>query len=272
MTPADPDFDLLVDAVQGAGAVALHYFKRKYQVWEKSKNDPVSEADFAVNRYLKARLEAARPDYGWLSEENEDDPKRLTRSHVWVIDPIDGTRAFIGGTADFSVSAALVVDGKPLLGAVLRPLTGDLFAASQGGGARLNDELIMAKDCADLSGARMVGDEGYFRSRRIWPMPWPEIHCEACNSIALRLCLVAAGMADAAVTLRAKNDWDMAAADLILSEAGGVLNPHLSPHVYNSKTPKMPLVVASNPAIADAVMQRVDAAIRHEKERKTRSA
>ncbi|MGF1605543.1 MAG: inositol monophosphatase family protein [Rhodothalassiaceae bacterium] len=256
------DFALLVDAVRGAGAIALHYFNRKLRVWEKAKNNPVTEADIAVNRYLKARLEAARPDYGWLSEENEDDPRRLTKERVWVVDPIDGTRAFMKGTADFAISVALVEAGRPRLGVVYRPLRQDLYAAASGCGARLNGEPIHPSDRTVLDDSRLAGDPGYFRSKKIWPLAWPATRCRNWNSIALRVCFVASGRVDAAVTLQPKQDWDMAAADLILTEAGGRFDSgEAGPHAYNGPIPRLPRIIATNGPLHAAVMERVQAAV-----------
>jgi len=256
------DATLLRDAVRGAGSVAMHYFRRRPKVWEKAKNDPVSEADMAVNRYLKARLEAARPAYGWLSEESEDDPRRFGCDRVWVVDPIDGTRAFIKGRPDFVISAALVDCGRPVLGIVFRPALDQLFEAGLGTGARLNGQPIQISARAALEAGGMAGAEDYFRSRTVWPLPWPQLRFQPCNSIALRVCLVACGDLEAAVTLRPKNDWDIAAADLILSEAGGLLDSGEGrPHLYNGKLPRLPRIIATNGHVHAAVMARVDAAV-----------
>ena len=132
------DHALLLDAVREAGALALKYFRTDVESWDKSPDNPVSEADLAVDKLLRDKLMTARPGYGWLSEETADTPDRRTKSHVWIVDPIDGTRAFLRGTPQFAVSAALVVDEHPVSGAVFNPAQGEMFEAKKGGGARLN--------------------------------------------------------------------------------------------------------------------------------------
>jgi myo-inositol-1(or 4)-monophosphatase len=117
----EADRALLLDAVRGAGPVAMRFFRNAVRQWEKNPGDPVSEADHAVNDLLKARLHEARPDYGWLSEETPDDVDRLGRPRVWCVDPIDGTRAFLKGDPEFSICAALLEGGRPILAAVYNP-------------------------------------------------------------------------------------------------------------------------------------------------------
>ena len=261
--PAPPDLAadarLLTAAVRDAGAVALDYFHRGARFWDKAANDPVSEADLAVDASLQAALAGSRPDYGWLSEEGEDDPRRLACQRTWVVDPIDGTRAFLKGRDTFVVSAALVERGRPVAAAIFRPVTGDLFTAERGAGARLNDAPIKAPATDRLEDAAVLGDAGLFRSERLWPVPWPAVRCSGgYNAIALRICLVAAGAFDATVSLRPTNDWDLAAAELILEEAGGVCVSHMAgPHAYNTAKPKPPFVVAAAAGLEHSIMKRM---------------
>ena len=129
--------DRLASAVREAGALALHMFRGRPASWIKGASSPVSEADLAVDALLRERLLAIR-DAGWLSEETEDDPARLQRAEVWVVDPIDGTRAYLAGLAEWVIAAALVRFGRPLVAALYAPVSDELFLSVAGGGATLN--------------------------------------------------------------------------------------------------------------------------------------
>jgi myo-inositol-1(or 4)-monophosphatase len=216
----DRDRERLAAAVQAAGAVALKFFKGPLKHWTKGQGDsPVSEADIASNDLLHKLL--VEPGDGWLSEESENDPARLAAKRVWVVDPIDGTRAFIAGRDDWSVSAALVVDGRPTVAALFAPATDELFLATVGGGATRNAEPIRVNDGPSLNGVRMGGpkrllDKLVESGAGIVPMP--RIH-----SLALRLARVAHAALDAAMAGGNGHDWDLAAADLLVHEAGGLM-------------------------------------------------
>jgi myo-inositol-1(or 4)-monophosphatase len=239
------DLALLTETVRAAGAIARQYFGTDYRHWRKEGGSPVTEADIAVNRFLCERLTAARPDYGWLSEESPDDPARLTRQRVFVVDPIDGTIAFLKGRPHFTVCAAVVTAGRPCCGAVYNPAGDELYAARTGGGATRNGTPIHVGTRAQLQGCRMLG-----RRDVLTLPPWPPMDVQNRNSLAYRLALVADGSADASVSLTAKRDWDLAAADVILGEAGGVLtDAHGDPLIYNRAETVQPSLVAANPKL-----------------------
>jgi myo-inositol-1(or 4)-monophosphatase len=179
----------------------------------------VCEADIAVDDFLRRRL--ARNGYGWLSEETEDDPARLTAGQVWVVDPIDGTRAYLAGRADWAVSAALVVAGRPVVAALFAPVSEEMFLATVGGGATRNAAPIRATAGNGLDGARIGAPKRIFDQLarlNVNVNAMPRI-----GSLALRLARVADGELDAAFAGGASHDWDLAAADLLVHEAGGVL-------------------------------------------------
>jgi myo-inositol-1(or 4)-monophosphatase len=136
-TPED-DLELLRSTAVGAGIIASGYFRRNLKTWTKENASPVSEADIVVDRFLNSSLLAARPDYGWLSEESVDDPDRLNHDRIFVVDPIDGTRGFIRGEDSWTVSLAVVEDGLPSAGVIYAPARDEMYEASRGGGARLN--------------------------------------------------------------------------------------------------------------------------------------
>lgn len=253
----EADYRLMYSAVREAGELAMRYYGQDMAVWRKSNDTLVSSADIAVDDFLKARLKGARPGYGWLSEETEDSADRLGRMRVWVVDPIDGTRAFLKHEPHFTISVALLHRELPLHAAVLNPATGEFFTASAGRGARLNGAAISTSSRRTLEGCRMLGDAGMF-AHPAWPEPWPPMRIETRNSIAYRLAMVAAGRFDAAVALNRKQDWDIAAADLVLRESGACFSLHSGgPLVFNRPQPIHRSVMASGPALYPELIRRI---------------
>jgi len=209
------------EAVREAGACALATFGAPLKTWTKDRGSPVSEADIAVDNLLRSRLTALLPEAGWLSEETEDDPARLTAQRLWIVDPIDGTRAYLAGLPDWSVAAALVEDGRPILAAVFAPVEAALYLAAARMGATRNAVPIAATRADGLDGVRVAGPKPQLdrlgaHGLRIAAMP--RVH-----SIALRFARVADGTLDAAFAGGTGHDWDLAAADLLVHEAGGAL-------------------------------------------------
>jgi len=243
--PVLEDLKLLEDTVRQAGDIARKFYGGDYKRWSKEGGSPVTEADLAVNAFLRERLTPARPDYGWLSEENADDPARLTKRDLFIIDPIDGTIAFLKNRPHFTICAAVVTDGRPSCGVVFNPISDELYSAAKGGGAHRNALPIRVGSRERLEGAAMLGDRSHLAQA-----PWPPMHVQNRNSVAYRLALVADGSADASVSLTAKRDWDLAAADIILEESGGCLSDatgHML--VYNRPVTKQASLVAANPAL-----------------------
>lgn len=234
--------------------MAMAYFRADPKTWTKGQDDPVSEADIAVDNHLRSRLTAARPSYGWLSEETEDSPDRLTCRQVWIVDPIDGTRAFIEGRAEFTIAAAAVVDGRPTAAVVFNPATDEFFDAVAGGGAWLNGEPIAVTECTSFDGASLLATSRLLR-REIDRITTTPARFDIVNSIAYRLALVAAGRFDATVALGNKSDWDLAAADLILTEAGGILSDTDEQiFTYNSREARHPSLIGAGPALHGALI------------------
>lgn len=215
--PYQDDLELLRATAVAAGIIALGYFRRDIKSWTKGNASPVSEADIIVDRYLAASLLTARPAYGWLSEETADNPSRLDCDRVFIVDPIDGTRAFLQGEDCWTVCLAVVEKGVPVAGVVYAPARNEMYEACLGGGARLNGEPLVrnrragAPPLIPAPGAvhqeLQEGGLNYTRG----PM-YP--------SLAYRLLQVATGKLDAAVARRGSQDWDIAAAAVILKEAG----------------------------------------------------
>jgi myo-inositol-1(or 4)-monophosphatase len=221
-------------AVREAGALALTWFRAPVKNWLKNGQSPVSEADLAVDALLRERLEAAGLGCGWLSEETDDDQARLTADKVWIVDPIDGTRGFLAGLPDWSISVALAEAGRPILAALYAPVTDELFLASAGGGATHNGQAITVTQGDALAGARVAGPERRLaRLAGLGIVAVPKVH-----SLALRIAWVADGRLDMALAGPNGQDWDLAAADLLVHEAGGMLTTLAGETlVYNRPTP-----------------------------------
>jgi len=237
----------LATIVREAGELALATAKTPFKRWMKTGSSPVSEADIAVNDFLLKTLPPLAPDAGWLSEETEDDFKRVDARQVWVVDPIDGTRAFIEGRPDWTISVALVEEARPLAAALYAPATDELYLASHGGGATLNGARLKIGGGEALPGARIAGPKSYLAKMsqveaRI--LPQPKVH-----SLALRLSRVADGTLDIAFASRNSHDWDLAAADLIVHEAGGTLTDFGGKVIaYNQRDPVHGALIATSPA------------------------
>ena len=147
------DLQLLEEAAREAGEIARSFWREDPKVWDKGGDDPVSEADFAVDQHLKSRLLSARPDYGWVSEETEDDPARLGAKRVFIVDPIDGTRSFVAGEKTWAHSIAVAEEGRVIAGAVYLPVREKMYLARSGGGASLNGNSLRASNRAEVGGA-----------------------------------------------------------------------------------------------------------------------
>jgi len=213
------DAALLKETVREAGALAQSMFRTELKNWIKGASSPVSEADIAVNDLLEQRLRLNTPDYGWLSEESADDQSRLGKRFAWIVDPIDGTRAYLAGREDWCVSVALVEDASPVLGAVFAPSSGEFFFAARGQGTLLNDRRVLATSGDDLDFSRMAGPKPLVQ--RLSSSPEEISLHPRIGSLALRLCRVAQGELDAAFAGGQSRDWDLAAANLIVQEADG---------------------------------------------------
>lgn len=255
------DLALLEFAVRGAGEIARKFYGGTYKRWSKAQGSPVTEADLAVDRYLNETLRAERPSYGWLSEETDDDLARLDAEAVFVVDPIDGTIAFMKNRPHFTICAAVVRDQRPVAGVVYNPISEEFFSARLGCGAMCNGIEIHIGEKKDVEGCRMLGDKAMFEHpawREPPNIPWPEMHVETRNSIAYRMALVANGTFDCMMALSAKRDWDLAAAEIVLQEAGGLATSHDGSILrYNRPAALQTSVVGSGPNLHAKLLNRV---------------
>jgi myo-inositol-1(or 4)-monophosphatase len=246
-----PDRDLLIGAAEEAGRIARRFWRKKPETWAKpGEAGPVTEADLAIDAMLKAELCAARPDYGWLSEETPDDPVRLAHDRCFIIDPIDGTRAFIEGDTSFAHALAVAECGRVIAGVVYLPEKDALYAATVDGAATLNGRAISATSPARTEGATVLTS-----SATMAPQNWkgavpPPVQRVFRASFAWRLCLVAEGRFDAALTLRPSWEWDIAAGDLIARRAGATVSDRTGAAlVFNRPDPRADGVIAAGPRL-----------------------
>ncbi|MBC8048886.1 MAG: 3'(2'),5'-bisphosphate nucleotidase CysQ [Chitinophagales bacterium] len=255
MAALDDDFRMLIDSVRDAGDLAHTFFRSKPKSWRKADGSFVSEGDLASNDLLYERLMRARPDYGWLSEETEDSPARLSCERVWMVDPIDGTQAFLNDETDWCVSAALVANGQPVLAAIYNPARGEYFSARQGAGATLNGATLQVQVCDTLDGARMLASKGVLAAKN-WKQPL-SVNLLWANSIAYRICMVAAGRADITCAFNQKWEWDLAAGVLVAKEAGyTVTGENGQPLTFNNAKPRVQGVIVAPPALHRLLLAR----------------
>lgn len=243
------DLALLTDAAEAAADLALRYFRQDPQVWHKENASPVSEADYAVDTFLKETLLAARPDYGWLSEETVDDPARLDRKRVFVVDPIDGTRGFLAGSDEWTISLAVVENGRPDVAVLIQPTMARIFTATEGGGAWLDGRPLALERHVGLHRAKVAGPSALLTKLRHVLGPMKDGGYVA--SLALRIAMVADGRLDLALARPNASDWDIAAADLVLAEAGGsLLDLSGVPVRYNLPVTRHGALAAAHPLLA----------------------
>ncbi|MBY0565321.1 MAG: hypothetical protein K2P58_14215 [Hyphomonadaceae bacterium] len=254
---AASDLALLADVVREAGALARALSALPLEIQSKGPLGPVTNVDHAVDALLAEKLLAARPDYGWLSEETPDEfARRETKSRVFVIDPIDGTAAMIAKIPQWVVSVGIVENGRAFAGAVYNPMTDEFFLGAAGEGATLNRRPMRASTRANLEGARMIGLKSRFADGK-WPTPWPKLEIIERQSIAYRLALVAGGFGDATVLFGFKNEWDIAAGAALVEAAGGrVSDPWGEPLAFNQAVPRAPGVVAAGADVHALLIER----------------
>lgn len=239
------DAELLFEVVRAAGELGLSLSRKTtLRHWTKPDGSHVTEGDLAINELFDQRLRALRPEDGWLSEETADAPEaRMAQRRLWIIDPIDGTRAFLEGRREWCVAAALAVDGRPVLAAVYTPRQDEFFTARRGEGASLNGAPLVLPDTATLEGAHIAGNR-----KALAGLAHLGIAADPSGALPLQLRLahVAAGRLDGAVSLGKRNDWDLAAGELLVTEAGGLVTGSSGEgYIYNRPEPWQQGLVAA---------------------------
>ncbi len=251
------EVEVLRQAVADAGTLVMRYFGQNPETWDKPGEGPVSEADLAANALLHERLCGAFPSHGWLSEESADDEERLSRERVWIVDPIDGTRAFIDGKGEFTVCAALAVQGEIVAGSVLNPAKDEFFFAIRGKGATRNGVPLVPGPVPPFEEADILSRRSVLDAAK-WQGDAPGGRHGYVNSIAYRVCKVATDRWDAAIALNTLSEWDLAAAQIILEEAGGrMTNRAGNPIRYNAPDTHIAGLIAATEPLHGQIVERL---------------
>ncbi|HEV2116354.1 MAG TPA: 3'(2'),5'-bisphosphate nucleotidase CysQ, partial [Terriglobales bacterium] len=235
-------------ALDRAATVLSRFTPGAVDVEYKAGHDPVTEADRAVNEALHAML--LQDGEGWLSEETADNLERLNRQRLWVVDPLDGTREFVQGIPEWCVSIAWVQDGEALAGGILNPATGETFLGSRNTGVKRNGVPVQVSPRKELPGALVLGSRSEFKRGEWKQFQDGSLVLRPVGSVAYKLALVAAGLADATWTLVPKHEWDVAAGTALVQAAGGVVrNLDGTPVTFNSRKPWLPGLIAAGPSL-----------------------
>ncbi|MEE2694968.1 MAG: 3'(2'),5'-bisphosphate nucleotidase CysQ [Pseudomonadota bacterium] len=232
-------------AIFEAGQLAKDY-KKKISVRYKSKNQPVTNADIAIDNFLKSFFKDQTPSIGWVSEETKDNKSRFSSDLFWCLDPIDGTRSYINGKPEYTISLALIKRNKPIIGYILNPETEEFFFAKENCGAFCNNKKILVNENQNISSLKYGISSSEIKKLEKYDFLENQ-NILRMGSIAYKIALVAKGKIDVAISFTKKNDWDLAASDLILKEAGGKINKISGEDIiYNSSHMTIDSVIASN--------------------------
>lgn len=251
--------NILLQAMYEAGEAILTLQKTDFSVKKKANNDIVTKADILANDILKTKLTRTFPEYGWLSEETEDDLMRLSKRFVWIVDPIDGTKEYAAHIPEYAISVALVENGVPILAAIFNPATNELFHAIKNHGAWLNHRKIQCSLALSFeNNVLLVSRTEYQRGQ--WDAYQRYHRIKQAGSIAYKLARLAAGCAIATLSLGPKNEWDIAAGTLLVTEAGGIItNRHRDTLLFNRKAVKVDGIVATAPEFNDQMFDLIAA-------------
>lgn len=248
------EMTVLLQAMREAGAAILNLQKTGFEIAKKANNDIVTQADLLANAILKRELSGQFPEYGWLSEESIDDASRMHCARVWVVDPIDGTKEFATGIPEYAISVALVEHGQPILSAVFNPAMGELFHASKGQGAWLGSKKLSHAGLMATDNLMLLASRSEYK-RGEWKTFQQSHRVSQVGSIAYKLALIAAGIAHATFSLGPKNEWDVAAGALLVTEAGGVVtNKHRQALQFNRQDVKVDGIIATTAETYEQVL------------------
>ena len=237
-------------ALEASRAVFSRFTSGGIQAEYKAGHDPVTEVDRSVDALL--RKELLRDGEGWLSEETLDDPTRLDKDCVWVVDPLDGTREFVAGIPEFCISIAMVKNGRPVAGGICNPATNEIFLGCLGSGVTYNGKPVTASQRGSLKGASILASRSEIKRGEWRRFENAAFEIRPMGSVAYKLALVSAGLADATFTLTPKNEWDVAAGAALVESSGGFVRTLDNlPIRCNNKSPLLPGMFACGPLLAD---------------------
>jgi myo-inositol-1(or 4)-monophosphatase len=230
------------------GAIAAEY---------KAGHDPVTEADKAVDAVLRQQL--LREGEGWLSEESVDDPSRLEKKHVWIVDPLDGTREFVAGIPEFCVSVALVEDGIPVAGGICNPATNEIFLGSLDSGVTYNGKPARTSRRVSLEGALVLASRSEAKRGEWKRFQKTALNIRPIGSVAYKLALVSVGLADATFTLTPKHEWDIAGGAALVASGGGFVSTLQNAALRcNNQSPLLSGLLACGPCLRDELLALVN--------------
>ncbi len=244
-----------IKITQEAGTIIMEYFRAAFSVVDKSPDNPVTDADLAADHHLKIRLRELLPEAGWLSEETADDPSRLARRFCWIVDPLDGTKEFVIGIPEFTVSVALVDGGKPLMGVIYNPATRETIYGQRKRGVWFNGEKAGVTGRTEFVGSSVDASRSERKRGEFKPFEG-QLKLQTMGSIALKLARVASGRTDATWSRGPKSEWDICAGVLLVEEAGGRCRD-LDDQMFqfNKSFPKVNGVIASNGTIHQQLIE-----------------
>ncbi|HIJ85185.1 MAG: 3'(2'),5'-bisphosphate nucleotidase CysQ [Magnetococcales bacterium] len=265
MENLDTSMDIMVQAARAAGIRIMNHFRhgidisREAQVKQKGPDNPLTKADLEANETIQHILQHFAPDYGWLSEETTDHHDRLKQQRLWIVDPLDGTKEFVQGIPEFAVSIALVEEGLPIAACLYNPPLNELFTAIAGKGSRKNGQPIQTSRTTQLHRAVCLSSRSETQ-RGEWDPYKDEFTLMTTGSIAYKLAVLASGRADFTFTLTPKNEWDIAAGELLVREAHGqVTDKDGSRITFNQPSPRLRSVLATNGQLHPALLRRLAA-------------
>jgi myo-inositol-1(or 4)-monophosphatase len=248
--------DRIQAALDAAGAVFAKFTPGAVATEYKAGHDPVTAADRAVDALLRQNL--LRDGEGWLSEETADNPSRLDRERVWIVDPLDGTREFVLGLPEFCVSVGYVENGKPVAGGIYNPATRETFLGAIDAGVLYNGQPARASQRATLEGALVLASRSEVKRGEWKPFANGPFKVQAMGSVAYKLALVSAGLADVTFTLTPKNEWDVVAGAALVKSAGGFVSTlERTELTANRRDPLLSGLLASGPLLKNELLTLV---------------
>ena len=244
-------------ALESARQVFARFTPGAIEAEYKAGHDPVTEADTAVDAVL--RQELLREGEGWLSEESVDDFSRLEKKRVWIVDPLDGTREFIAGIPEFCVSIGFVEDGRPVAGGIYNPATDETFLGSVDSGVTYNGKPAGPSQRQTLDGAVILASRSEVKRGEWKPFENASFTIRPMGSVAYKLALVSAGLADITFPLTPKNEWDVVAGAALVRSAGGFVSTlDKADLIANRRDPLLSGLLASGPFLKDQLLALVE--------------